>query len=199
MENPAPGVPHAPPVLPAWQGTRLLGRIAVGEEAALEALHHAIGDRLFSMAFHWLRDEGRAKEALQDTLLRIWKRAATYDAARSNPFTWCVMILRGICLDSLRKQRRVPTLLDDFPQDSCPSLRQPEDGGMDDLLFHETARRVREALMSLDDTEREALEAALFDPASVRELAERWQQPLATAKTRIHRAMLKIRKLLSEP
>lgn len=190
MPQPSPD----PSALPAWQGTHLLRRIADGDEAALEALHHAIGDRLFSMALHWLRDEGRAKEALQDTLLRIWKRAASYDAARSNPFTWCAMILRGICLDSLRRHRRAPLLLDDgfLPP-------EPARDGLDDLFFHDTVRRVRAALATLSPDDREALEAALFDPAPIRELAERWQQPPATARTRIHRAMLKIRQLLLEP
>ncbi len=102
-------------LLPAWQGTHLLRRIADADEAALEALHRVLADRLFSMALHWLQDEGSAREALQDTFLRIWKNARNYDAARSNPFTWCCMILRGICLDTLRKRRRIPRLLEDFP------------------------------------------------------------------------------------
>ena len=198
-EDPMPRPQPDPPALPAWQGTQLLRRIAGGDESALESLHHALGDRLFSMALHWLRDEGRAKEALQDTLLRIWKRAGSYDAARSNPFTWCAMILRGICLDSLRKQSRAPRLIDDLSAGAGFLPLHPVHDGVNDLFFHDTVRRVREALAMLGDDERETLEAALFDPAPVRELAERWQQPLAAAKTRIHRAMLKIRQLLHEP
>ncbi len=191
--------PNPPESLPAWQGTHLLRRIAEGDEAALDALYHAIGDRLFSMAFHWLRDHGRASEALQDTFLRIWKKAANYDAARSNPFTWCAMILRGICLDSLRKQRRAPRLLDDLSRDTDLLSTIASHDGLGDLLFRDTVTRVREALQRLDPEERQSLEAALFDPAPNRELAERWQIPIATAKTRIHRAMLKLRQLLSQP
>lgn len=197
FEKPVSETPP-PTALPTWQGTHLLRRIALGEESALEALHHAIADRLFSMALHWLRDEGCASEALQDTFLRIWKKAGEYDAARSNPFTWCTMILRGICLDMLRKRRRIPRLLGDLSPDSDLLPRLAVHDGLDDLFFHDTVRRVREAIATLTATERETLEAAIFDPAPNRELAERWQQPLAAVKTRIHRAMLKIRELLSE-
>lgn len=185
--------------LPSWQGTHLLRRIAAADEAALEALHRVLADRLFSMALHWLQDEGSAREALQDTFLRIWKNADNYDAARSNPFTWCCMILRGICLDNLRKRRRIPRLLDDFSADSNLMPRLAIHDGVDDLFFHDTVRRVHEALGSLSADERQTLEAALFDPASNRELADRWKLPLATVKTRIHRAMLKLRQLLTEP
>jgi RNA polymerase sigma-70 factor (ECF subfamily) len=199
FENPMPETVPQPTSLPTWHGTELLRRIAQGDEPALESLYHAIADRLFSMALHWLRDEGCAREALQDTFLRIWKNAGKYDAARSNPFTWCSMILRGICLDTLRKRRRIPRLLDDLMPEGnlLPALAVHD--GLDDLLFHDTVTRVREALLTLTAEERETIEAALFDPAPNRELAERWQLPLATVKTRIHRAMLKMRQLLTPP
>ena len=185
--------------LPTWQGTDLLRKIADGDASAFDSLYHAISDRLYSMALHWLRDRGAAKEAVQDTFIRIWHKALNYDAARSNPFTWCTMILRGICMDQLRKQRRIPHLLDDLsPHEGF--LPAPESGdGLYDLLFHETVSRVRGALQTLSEEERLTIEAALFDPASNRELAERWRLPLGTTKTRIHRAMQKLRTLLSKP
>jgi RNA polymerase sigma-70 factor (ECF subfamily) len=188
-----------PTSLPTWRGAELLRRIALQDETALESLYQAIGDRLFSMALHWLRDEGAAREALQDAFLRIWKKASNYDVARSTPFTWCSMILRGICLDLMRKRRRFPHLFDDLQSSSnlLPTLNIHD--GLDDLLFHDTVTRVREALRLLTAEDRETIEAALFDPAANRELAERWQLPLATAKTRIHRAMLKLRQLLMLP
>lgn len=198
-ENPVPDSSPPPTSLPTWQGTQLLSRIAKSDEKALEALHHAIADRLYSMALHWLRDEGTAREALQDTFIRIWKKAANYDAARSNPFTWCVMILRGICLDHLRKRRRVPRLLDDISPFSGLLPSPNSSDGLDDLLFHETVTRVRAALLTLSTEEQTTIEAALFDPAGNRELSERWDIPLATTKTRIHRAMIKLRQLLKRP
>ncbi len=199
LQDPVPEKPTPPESLPAWQGTHLLRRIAEGDESALDSLYHAIADRLYSMALHWLRDHGRAREALQDTFLRIWRKAANYDAARSSPFTWCSMILRGICLDSLRKQRRVPRLLEDLAPDRDLLSAIASHDGLGDLLFRDTVTRVSEALLTFDPEERRTLEAALFDPAPNRELAERWQIPTATVKTRIHRAMLKLRQLLAEP
>lgn len=185
--------------LQARHGTQLLRRIASGEEAALEALHRAYADRLFSMTRHWLRDEGAAAEALQDTFLRIWRSANRYDPGRSHPFTWCVMILRGICLDHLRRGRRVPRLLDDLVPRGRIEIDPPGEDGLEDLHFHDTVQRVRTALRRLSDEERMTLDAALFDPAGNHELAERWNLSHATVKTRIHRAMSKLRQLLLQP
>src|SRR5690606_38943994 len=95
-----------PAAAAARDGEWLLARIALGETAALTQLYHAWGDRLFSLASHWLGDEGAAREVLQDCFLRVWKRAGDYAPDRGKAFTWCAMILRGLCLDGLRKRQR---------------------------------------------------------------------------------------------
>jgi len=85
----------------ARDGSRLHARIARKDADALAELYHMWGDRLYSMALHWLKDEGAARGAMQDCLLRIWKKAAEFDFEKSSGFTWCGMILRGLCLDHL--------------------------------------------------------------------------------------------------
>ncbi len=175
-------------------GSRLLARIARRDADALADLYRMWGDRLYSMALHWIKDEGGAKEALQDCFLRVWKKAADFDPEKSSGFTWCAMILRGLCLDSLRKRRRRAPVWQDWETGSALGI--PSCGGMEDLLFRETVTRVRTALAGLDETETESVRAAIFDPGTVQDHAQRWGVPLGTAKIRIHRAMLKLREIL---
>lgn len=175
-------------------GSRLLARIARKDADALAELYRMWGDRLYSMALHWIKDEGAAKEALQDCFLRIWKKAADFDPEKSSGFTWCAMILRGLCLDFLRSRKRRSAVWQDWEAGSA--LEVPSRGGVEDLFFRETVMRVRSALARLDESEAESVRAALFDPGSMRDHASRWGIPLGTAKIRIHRAMLKLRELL---
>lgn len=176
-------------------GLRLLARIARQEPDALAELYRIWGDRLYSMALHWIRDEGAAREVLQDCLLRIWHKAGDFDPAKSRGFTWCAMILRGLCLDWLRHRRRRAGVWQDW--EAGAGLEVPARGGVEDLSFRETVTRVREALARLDDEEAESVRLALFDPGTLQDHAARWQVPLGTAKIRIHRAMLKLRNLLA--
>lgn len=191
-ESSSPGESAPATALPGWRGTLLLRGIAEGREDSLEALYRACGDRFYSMAVHWVRDEGMALEIVQDCFIRIWKKADRYDPARSAPFTWCCMILRGISLDHLRKNSRNPLLQDDH--DLALDLASPTQ--VDDLFFHESLSRLREAFRQLNDDERRLINSALFDPGSTRQLAANWQIPTATAKTRIRRALLKLREIL---
>jgi RNA polymerase sigma-70 factor, ECF subfamily len=178
----------------ACDDTRLLARIALRDADALAALYHMWGDRLYSMALHWVRDEGAAKEVLQDCFMRVWKKAGGFDPEKSAGFTWCSMILRGICLDHLRKRRRHAAVWQDW--ETSAVLDVPARGGVEDLFFHDTVSRVRAALKCLDDSESESVRCALFDPRSMQDHADRWGVPLGTAKIRIHRAMEKLRELL---
>lgn len=175
-------------------GSRLLARIARRDADALAELYRMWGDRLYSMALHWIRDEGAAKEALQDCFLRVWKKAGEFDSDRCRGFTWCAMILRGLCLDQLRKRKRRSGVWQDWEMASA--LEVPARGGVEDLFFRETVTRVRSALTRLDETEAESIRAALFDPGTLQDHATRWGIPLGTAKIRVHRAMLKLRELL---
>jgi len=178
------------------EGAWLISRIACGDTAALTELYKAWGDRLFSMACHWLGDQGAAQEALQDCFLRIWNRAGDYSQDRGKPFSWCAMILRGLCLDHLRKRRRRIGSAGDAA--SADFLATPDDPhGVKDLYFQETIARVRGALDQLDASESESIRAALFDPRTIGEHAVRWGIPLGTAKIRVHRAMAKLRNILN--
>ncbi len=180
----------------AWDGTWLLTRIARHDPEALEELYRMWGDRLFSMALHWIGDEGAAREVLQDCFLRIWKRAGDFDSDKSRGFTWCAMILRGLCLDVLRRKRRRAAVWEDWG--SMPALEVPDRGGVEDLFFRDTVSRVRLALDQLDASEAESVRVALFDPATLEDHAERWGVPIGTAKVRVHRAMEKLRALLKK-
>ena len=51
-----------------------------------------------------LNDRNDAADMLQECFCRVWKRAAPYEPSRSRPFTWVVMLLRGLCIDRLRQR-----------------------------------------------------------------------------------------------
>ena len=91
---------------------QLLARTAAGEEAAFAALYDRFAPGLFSMIVKMTHDEKEAEDVLQEGFAHIWRRAATYDAARSSPFTWAVMILRNKAIDRLRERQRIERTLE---------------------------------------------------------------------------------------
>ena len=163
-------------------------RIAEGDASAVDELYRNFATPLFSFALRVLGRREDAEEVLQDTFVRIWKKAASFDSARSRPYTWAVMILRGLALDRLRLRQRRPEPL---PLALVPESPPPPD------FPEEEAARLRVAFGSLRAEERACLELAIFEDRSHQEIATDLGQPLGTVKSRVRRALARLRELLA--
>lgn len=145
--------------------------MAAREESALTDFYRIMADRLFSMALRLLGSRESSAEALQDCMVRVWQNAARYDAERGDAFTWTAMILRGLCLDQLRRRQRRAAGLGRWKKGEADPNNGPPQGGLEDLFFRETINMVRNALSALDPADRSCLEVALFYPATTAEYA----------------------------
>lgn len=131
-----------------------------------------------------------AEDALQEAMIQIWERAADFDGAKGSVRAWLVVITRSRCLDRLRQKeaagRRQTPLPDgeDFIDGSAASGEA--------LEHREAEAAVLEALASLPQEQRQALEAGYFGGLSQSEIAKDLGQPLGTIKTRMRLGMIKL-------
>ncbi|MGK0190520.1 MAG: RNA polymerase sigma-70 factor (ECF subfamily), partial [Verrucomicrobiales bacterium] len=180
---------------PGNREVQLFERMGMGDSGALEELYQIYSNPLYSYAFKMLTNQEEAEEVLQDTFVRLWKKATKFRPEVSKPFTWSTMILRGLCLDRLRKRnvrsRIVVVELSIVENLACSSPK-----GIERLYFSELTSRVRKALQGVNAEERQCLELAIFGDATHPEIAEKLGQPLGTVKSRIRRGLIKLRELL---
>lgn len=80
-------------------------------EQALRALHRDYSRALLREAWLALRDEGRAQDLLQDTLLKAWRRCSGF-RGDSELYPWLKTMLRRGAIDRLRSQH-LETALED--------------------------------------------------------------------------------------
>jgi RNA polymerase sigma-70 factor, ECF subfamily len=175
---------------------RLLARIARGDSLALEELYRRYATPLYSFVCRMLSDRNDAADMLQECFCRIWKRAHTYEPVRSRPFSWVVMLMRGLCLDRLRqrstRERGLQRLLDDAEN------FQVQASTVDNLFFAERCARIRRALESLSDIERRCIELSFFGGVPHGEIAAVLGLPLGTVKSRLRRSLLRLRLILKD-
>jgi RNA polymerase sigma-70 factor, ECF subfamily len=171
----------------------LLARIGRQDTAALQEFHTLYARPLYSWALKTLGNPEDAEEALQDAFKRYWEKAVTFDASRAKPFTWAIMILRGICIDHLRKRGRQSKNRLQWLQESTQIdyvLPEVEETASDDTL------RVLKAFAALPVRERKAIEMAVFMEVPHLEIAGETGEPLGTVKSRIRRGLLRLRQVL---
>lgn len=174
---------------------RLLAELAAGQSGALAELYRRRGSALLGLLTRILGDDREAEEALQDTFVQLWRRAGSYDAASAGPFTWMVMIARGLALDRLRRRNRQAAALDEYRI----STGIPEvDDRFARIVEEESSGRVSQALSLLPAEQREAIELAFWRGCTQEEIARDTRTPLGTIKARIRRGMLALRHKLKE-
>jgi RNA polymerase sigma-70 factor (ECF subfamily) len=139
-----------------------------------------------------------AEELTQDTFVKIWRHAASYDTRKSRPFTWAVTILRRTCIDHLRKRRHHPVTTPLLSDDGTPPDFAVGETVRPVAEAREDAERLRAALAEIPAHQRSALELALFSALTQNEIAERLDQPVGTIKSWIRRGLLALRDTLSE-
>ncbi len=176
----------------AIDDARLLERCAAGDERALGVLYDRFGRTAFALSYRIVRDRELAEDAVQESFLAAWRRAASFDPTRAKVSTWLYTIVRNKSVDLVRREEARPSLTsDEILQDTASGV---------DVEAQVTSRlgdaRVREALGSLSIRDREVLELAYFGGLTQSELAARLQEPIGTIKSRTHAALGKLRQLL---
>jgi len=171
----------------------LVALVARSDDLALAELYDRHGRVAFGLALRVLRDRGLAEDTVQEAFLAVWRNAGRFMAERSKASTWILMLVHRRAVDRVRREaRRTVEPLDAAPEDAGgPSAEEAA------WLSLERSR-VREALKTLPDPQREAIELAFYAGFTQSELAERLGVPLGTIKSRIFAGLARLRELLQE-
>jgi RNA polymerase sigma-70 factor (ECF subfamily) len=170
-----------------------LARVSSGDRAALQTVYRLASAKLFGVALRILGERSEAEDVLQDVFLTVWRKAGDFDAGRASPMTWLIAITRNRAIDRLRatKAGRHMGPIDDANEvaDTAPMADST-------LISAQDNARLHDCLDTLANDERAALRSAFFDGNTYEDLAVRTNVPLATMKSRIRRAMIKLKSCL---
>ncbi|MEU6075350.1 RNA polymerase sigma factor [Micromonospora sp. NPDC047074] len=170
---------------------RLLRMVAAGDQSALEELYVRHGPALLSYADGLLSDRHRAEEALQDTLLAVWRGAASFEH-RSTVRTWLFGICRRQALRRLADRGPVH-----LPIDAAADLAAGEPGPEAVTLARADARAVAGAMAGLAPIHREVLDLTFGAGLTHDETAAVLEVPVGTVKSRLFHARAALARALS--
>jgi RNA polymerase sigma-70 factor, ECF subfamily len=165
----------------------LTRRLADGEDEAFRQFQSLYFDRLYRFLLTVSRgDETQAREALQETLLRVARHARRFDDEEAF-WNWLAAVARNAARDAGRKERRYSALLARFTQRSQPAAPAL---GQEGAL----AVALEESVGELEPGGRQLIEGKYLDGQSVRELAA---QAGLTEKA-VESRLLRLRRQLRE-
>lgn len=166
-----------------------------GDRAAFEKLFNHFAPRLKSYLSRLGTSGERAEELAQETLLVVWRRAASFDPARAAPATWIFTIARNLRIDDARRQGRAR----DYESLEDPTMALPAPAQPDHLLsVRQDQGRVSGAMRHLSADQINAVREAFFSDKPHSEIAADLGLPLGTVKSRLRLAIGKLRLALDK-
>ncbi len=179
----------------------LVARAKNGDQDAFEQLVRDNEKRIYNLTLRMVGDPEDALDLSQEAFLNAWKGLASFkgDSAFS---TWLYRLASNACLDFLRSKKRrqdttgSPLSLDDEDAPPPPS----DDTSRPDLQLERKERTLalHRALDALPPHHRQVLVMRELSGLSYQEISQALDLDLGTVKSRLTRARIALKKILSE-
>ena len=150
---------------------------------------------MFVVARDILKDPYKAEDAVNDAFINIIKnfeKIGAADSPRTKRFV--VIIVRNICFNVLKKDKRHPEVLSDDVSEKDQHAAPAEDSFFDSYSIE----KLKETIRMLPAKQRDALYLHVTENMSVKEIASLLGLSSETVKKRIQRARKKLRELMGE-
>lgn len=136
-----------------------------------------------------------ASELAQETMIRVWNQASSYDPSKGSVSVWIFIIARNLKYDHLRKHRNDPlqaTSLDIYSDDHLELIDVDKVESLFDLGLLSTQ------IHQLPTEQRDIIQKTYFEGMTQQEIAEEGQVPLGTVKSRLRLATATLKKMMGE-
>ena len=131
-----------------------------------------------------------AEELVQETMIKVWRKAPTFSASQASASTWIYTIARNTRIDWLRQQaRKDPNDLN--AEDIYDERETPTP--FSSLVHLRNKRQIGEQLKLLPRDQSEVLQMMYFQGKSGQQVADALDLPLGTVKSRIRLALGKLK------
>jgi RNA polymerase sigma-70 factor (ECF subfamily) len=178
-----------------WAG--LIGAVAQAQDrAAFARLFQHFAPRVKGFMRKSGMSDQAAEELAQETLLMVWRKAATFDPASTGPSAWIFTIARNLRIDALRRAHRSVSgvtndIAAEFVLDDAPAADAV-------LAAQQDQARMRAAMAALSGDQMQVVELSFYQEKAHAEIATTLGIPLGTVKSRLRLAMDRLRKALDD-
>ena len=184
-----------PAVLSAEMAAEFVRRIAsASDKQAFAALYRHFGPRLKAYCLRQGVAHDLADELVQESMVSLWRKAASFDPAKAAVSTWLFTIIRNKRIDRIRRENRPELTADDMLL-----LTSQTQSAEDMVSAGDDQAQLSSALASLPPEQQSVMVKAFFEDKSHSDIAAETGLPLGTVKSRIRLALSRLKILISEP
>ncbi|MDR1705980.1 MAG: sigma-70 family RNA polymerase sigma factor [Clostridiales bacterium] len=188
----------------AWNGVEgeaLLERAARGDGQAFEMLIADYEKLIFTLAFRMLGNTQDARDASQETLIKVYNNLHKCHDIRSFK-SWVTTITNHTCIDELRRRKgkrdeSLNKIIEAGDSEFTPQFKSDGPGPEERLLSKERQEHIQRAINRLPVKYKQLIVLRDIGGLSYEELAETAGLSMGTVKSRLSRARIKLQQYLS--
>ncbi|MFD2247964.1 RNA polymerase sigma factor [Pontibacter ruber] len=172
------------PTQPAQKITEeaLVARLRSRDSSVVSVLYDMYSPALYGVVLQIVKVEEIAEDVLQDAFVKIWGSFDRYDESKGRLFTWMINICRNLAIDKIRsKEYRM--------RGSMDGLEYNGQVGFATEAFNPEHIDIREVLEKLNPDQKQIIDLMYFEGLTQSEIAENYNIPLGTVKTRARSAV----------
>jgi len=177
----------------------LVGRSKEGDLSAFEELVVMYQKQIYNLGFRMMGSEEDACDVVQEAFLKAFKSIKKFDG-RSSFGTWVYRIAVNVCIDELRKRKKVklyPVAHNDNPEDrGCKLVIDTDDLPEEQMERREVKKQVHRAISKLGEEHRVIIILRDIQGKSYQEIANILGINIGTVKSRISRARTSLKEEL---
>lgn len=168
----------------------LLRQVARGDQEAFVAIYDRYAGVVYGVIRGVLRDPAQSEEVAQEVMVEAWRTAVRFDPERGSVRTWLCTMAHRRAVDRVRSEQASRDRAERVAREG----HDPEhDHVAEAVAVRIEHQQVRDALSTLTDLQREAVELAYYGGYTYREVAELLDSPLGTVKTRMRDGLIRLR------
>ena len=164
----------------------LLGKIAAGDETALQALMTRHGARIRYIIRPFLPDAREQEECVQDVAMTLWRKAGEFNEKKASFAAWLTVICRNAALNRARRHKAEEPLPETL---AVPSAEE-------EVLRRERQRRLYQVVGQLQGEERKLFFRKYYYGQSTAQIAAELGLTERGVEGRLYRLRSKLRRLM---
>ncbi|KYG78409.1 MULTISPECIES: RNA polymerase sigma factor [Roseivirga] len=169
--------------------SELVLRLRNRDKSALSYLYDKYNAALYGVASRIIKNDDITDEVLQDVFVKIWNKIDKYDASKGRFFTWMMNLTRNAAIDKLRSKEISRSSKTDSIDDYVYTFDRENSTEMST-----DAIGVKTLMDSLVEDQKFILQKIYFEGFTHAEIAEEYDIPLGTVKSRLRSALNHMRK-----
>jgi len=182
-------------MLSVEEAADLIAAIAARQDrAAFEALFRHYAPRVKAFVMRGGADAEAAQEVAQETLIMVWRKAASFDPTRASASTWIFTIARNKRIDLLRRGTRPQIEVEDWLSAFAGEAQDADKS----VEAEQTYIKVKAILADLPADQLAVIRKAFFEDKTHTVIAEEMGLPLGTVKSRIRLALGRLREKIEK-